>query len=246
MVVRLERSEAVSWLIIDREEKANSLNYEHLISLKDILEKACNLSDKSSVVAIMGSGKRYFSAGIDLVEIGNIKSVEETSRIVIKGIGGVLRSILLCKKPVIAAVNGDTYGLSVELIQVSDLAYATENAKIAVPALRWGLIPPVTPFISLDKRSVELILRGNVISSKDAMSIGLINEVVDDLDKLKTKVENVAKDIMKMDPDMISVIKEAKYEALWPIVYKGLLLMTLSMSRTETRKRIEEGFLKKS
>ena len=246
MVVRLERSESVSWIIIDREEKANSLDYEHLVSLEEVLDKVCNLSDKSRIVAMMGSGKRYFSAGIDLIEVGNVKSAEEASRIVIEGIGGVLRSILLCKKPVVAAVNGDVYGLSVELIQVSDLAYAVKGAKIVVPALRWGLIPPVTSLISFDKRLIELVLRGKIISSEDAMSIGLINEVVNDIDELKAKVEGVAKDIMKMDPDMISAIKEARYDILWPVVHKGLLLMALSMNRSETRRRIEEGFLRKS
>jgi enoyl-CoA hydratase len=246
LVIKVEESGLISWIVIDREERANSLDYEHLMEIKRGLDEVCNLSKNTRVVVITGSGEKYFSAGIDLVEVEGLKDADEAAKLILEGIGGTIKSMLLCRKPVVAAANGSVYGLAVELLQASDLAYAVKEARISVPALKWGLIPPLTPLLpTFDKRLMELILTGRVLSAEEAKRLGLINEVVENVDELRKKVEEVAKKISSMDPNMISLIKEARYSLLWPIIYKGLLLMSISASRTETKSRIREGFLKR-
>lgn len=245
MTIKVKESEFVSWIIIDREDKANSLDYEHLLSLKKNLSKVCDPSKNPRVVAITGSGTRYFSAGIDLVEVSSINDVDESIKLIIDGIGGLINSILLCSKPVVAAVNGEAYGLSVEILQVSDLVYAVRNSRISVPALRWSLVPPVTSLLLLDKRFVELVITGKVLDAVEAKSMGLINDIANDIEELRKKIEEVARSISRMDARMISLIKETRHSILWPTIHKGLLLMSLSADRGETKRRISEGFLKK-
>jgi enoyl-CoA hydratase/carnithine racemase len=91
-------------------------------------------------------------------------------------------TIARMKKPVIASVKGYALANGAGLVFACDLALAAEDAKIGTTAINVGLIclGPAAPLVrSLGrKKTLEMILAGDILSAADAERLGLINKVV--------------------------------------------------------------------
>lgn len=75
--------------------------------------------------------KRQSSGGADADQKALIEGVD--------GFGSISRRYSTCK-PIIAAVNGGAYGGGVEMILNCDLVVASEDAKLALPEVKRGVV----------------------------------------------------------------------------------------------------------
>jgi enoyl-CoA hydratase/carnithine racemase len=94
----------------------------------------------------------------------------------------MMRSIVLCPKPVIAAVEGTATAAGCQLVATCDLAVASETAKFATPGVNIGLFCS-TPMVALSrnvsrKRAMEMLLLGEALDAREAAASGLVNRVV--------------------------------------------------------------------
>ena len=233
----------VVWVIIDTADKANAFDREHLAEFTSKLREACDSSKPA--VAIIGAGERYFSAGIDLKAVASLKGLEDSFNLFVDHMGSAIEAIVRCRKPVIAAVNGYAVGLGFEIVQASDLAYAVENAKLGSPALRWGMIPPATPFILYNKIAAELTFTGRLLTAEEAFKLGLINGVVNGIDGLKERVEDVAGMIGGMEEWAVAEVKQALAMQRLQVFYTGLKEIALAAGRRSVAERINKYFLEK-
>ena len=104
-VVLYEKKGRTAYVIIDRPEKRNAINYDVRQGLSDAWEKTNNDPDVYSV--IISGGDTVFSVGQDLEEIRRYRQRE------------LVEDLPLCdkaydtyiKKPVIAAINGYCLGI---------------------------------------------------------------------------------------------------------------------------------------
>ena len=85
-------------------------------------------------------------------------------------------------KPVIGAVHGAAVANGCGLAVACDLTIASEDARFGTTAINVGLFcfgpsAPVSRCVG-KKRSLELLLTGDIIDAKEAERIGLVNEVV--------------------------------------------------------------------
>ncbi len=243
MPIGIREGENVVWVIIDRADKANAFDRAHLIGFRESLESACG-SDKPAV-AIMGSGDRYFSAGIDLEAVASISTLEDSFSLFIDHMGSVIEAIVSCDKPVVAAVNGYAVGLGFEIVQASDLAYAVRTAKLGSPALRWGMIPPITPFTAYNKIAAELTFTGRLLTAEEAYRMGFINGVADGIEGLKTAVEEIAGKIGEMEQWAVAEVKHALAAQRLPLLYLGLKEIALAAGRRSVSDRINKFFLER-
>jgi len=247
--IKIEKDYPLVWIIINREKYANALGSKDMFDLKEAIESSCK-DENAKSVAITGAGEKYFTSGVDLNEISSLEDVEEAWNYLYKGLGGVIKAILNCRVPVIAAINGYAIGAGFDLIYAADLAYAVKSAKLGVTAVKWGLIPPITStvgFMMANSKAVSyLALTGELITAEEAVRYGFINDVVENVESLKSKVKDIAVKISNNDSLAVeqikSLISSAKFN---PYIYAGSSTIAAFAARKVTRDRIKSLFKNK-
>lgn len=178
-VVTTRTEGTVGWITLNRPKKFNALSTEVVQSAYGAC-KAFEEDDNISVIVIEGSNGN-FSVGYDIseeVEAG-IERPEDWHRQLSKNVA-LSMSFWENKKPTIAAVDGWCLAGACELAMCCDLVVATDRAQFGEPEIRFGS-GPVTlmmPFVLGQKKTMELLLTGDVIDADDAKSLGMINRIV--------------------------------------------------------------------
>ncbi len=177
MSVRVEKSGAVTTVVLSRPEVRNAVDGPTASALADAF-RAFEADADSHVAVLHGEGGT-FCAGADL------KAVAEGRypRLLPDGDGPMGPSRLQLSKPVVAAVAGYAVAGGLELALWCDLRVAEEDAIFGVFCRRWGvpLIDGGTvrlPRLIGLSRALDLILTGRAVTADEALSIGLVNRVV--------------------------------------------------------------------
>jgi cyclohexa-1,5-dienecarbonyl-CoA hydratase len=132
------------------------------------------------VVVIRSAIAGTFSAGVDVADHARNRAAA-----MLESFGAVIRRLDTVAQATVAAVDGRALGGGCELAACCDIVLATPRSTFAVPEIDVGCFPPVavTLFPRLIGRAAfEMVLTGAPLSATEAMRVGLINRVVDDLD----------------------------------------------------------------
>ncbi|KAK9294798.1 hypothetical protein QLX08_010698 [Tetragonisca angustula] len=177
--VLVEHFEAITLIGINRPESKNALNVATAQKLSDKLDEFEN--DENSVVGILYGTGGNFCSGYDLKEIAQYNGKNEE---VLPQFGSLANKIELCKKPLIAAINGYALGIGFELALMCDLRVMEKGAVLGFANRRFGI--PILcggtvrlPALIGYSRAIELILTGRYIDAKEAHSCGLINRLTE-------------------------------------------------------------------
>lgn len=171
-------------ITVDRPEDMNALNESVIKQLEEKFNMAnSNASVKN--IFITGTGKA-FVAGADIkFFIDNIKS-NSIDKIVnfTKYAQSVLSSIDNCNKKVITVLNGLTLGGGLELALCADIILALPGAVLAFPETGIGIYPGLGGTQRTQNKigkelTKYLIFTGDMLSSKEAQKIGLVDKVID-------------------------------------------------------------------
>ncbi|MCD7855093.1 MAG: short-chain-enoyl-CoA hydratase [Clostridiales bacterium] len=170
----------VAVLTINKPQALNALNDEVLSDLSQAFTEAENNKDVY-VIIITGAGKA-FVAGADISQMKDFGAVEGKAF----GVYGnsVFMAIENSPKPVIAAINGFALGGGNELALSCDMRIASSKAKFGQPEVGLGITPGFGGTQRLPRtvgkvKAMELILTGKTIKADEALSIGLVNKVVE-------------------------------------------------------------------
>jgi enoyl-CoA hydratase len=194
-------------ITINRPDKLNALNRETIQEIGGAVNDAANDSSIAGII-ITGSGPKAFVAGADITEFLNV-SVEEGKKLSEAG-HKVFRSIELCPKPVIAAVNGFALGGGCELAMACHMRIASDNAKFGQPEVNLGLIPGyggtqrMVHLIGKGK-AMELMMTTDMVDAQTALQCGLVNHVTTQ-DALLAKCEEILNKIKTKSPKAIAGI----------------------------------------
>ena len=147
---------------------------------------------KLRVAILRAEGEKFFTAGWDLKAAADGDAVDGDYGI--GGFGG-LQELGNLNKPVICAVNGICCGGGLEIALSCDLIICSENATFALPEIRSGTVADAAS-IKLPKRipyhvAMDLLLTGRWFDAQEAMSYGLIKEIVK-FDHLRKKAWDLA------------------------------------------------------
>jgi enoyl-CoA hydratase/carnithine racemase len=182
--LRSERVGGVEILTLARPERRNSLSEAMLGALATAIAAA----DRDAAVraVVLAAEGPVFSAGHDLKELTQRRSDADGGRayhaMIMRQCATMMRAIVRCKKPVIAAVQGPALAAGCQLVATCDLAVAAETATFATPGVNIGLFCS-TPMVALSrnvprKRAMEMLLLGEALPADKAADYGLINRVV--------------------------------------------------------------------
>jgi methylglutaconyl-CoA hydratase len=172
----------VAVITLNRPEQRNALSRALIARLRDALDVVAVDSVIRSVV-LTGAGD-CFCAGMDLkeaVELDTLPEAEIETIAVLREYADTIQMLHALPKPTVAAVNGDALAGGAGLMSACDLAVAVETARVGYPEVRRGLVPAIVVHDLCrqvgDRRARQLLLTGELISSKDAREWGLLTAV---------------------------------------------------------------------
>lgn len=157
--------------------KVNALSSAVLTELRDI---AVRLRDDPPGAVVLTGGDRVFAAGADITEFDGPERARETGGLFIET-AAALESI---PRAVIAAIAGFALGGGLEIALACDLRMASSSARLGLPEVLLGIIPggggtQRLPRLVGPSRAKDLILSGRQVRPDEALSIGLVDRVVE-------------------------------------------------------------------
>lgn len=202
--------EGILTITINRPDKLNALNKHTVHEIGEAI-KAGEEDKAVKGIILTGAGEKAFVAGADISDFKNIKSGEEGKALSAQG-QKVFKSIELCSKPVIAAVNGFALGGGCELAMSCHMRVASNNAKFGQPEVKLGLIPGYGGTQRLIQligkgKAMELCMTADMVDANEALRLGLVNYVTVP-DQLIAKCVEILNKIRTVSPMAVgSVIK---------------------------------------
>ena len=207
----------IAWLTLNRPEKRNAMGigfFEEIGKLFDDFDQDANLR----VIIIKAEGKS-FSAGTDLKEAAKLldqRSADgrENMRNEILGLQQGFTKIERCRKPVIAAVHRHCIGAGVDMICACDIRMATADAVFSIRETRMGIVADVgtlqrLPHIIGEGWLRELALTGRDFMASEALQMGFVTRICDDLSALYDEAAKLASQIAACPPLTVQGTKEA-------------------------------------
>jgi enoyl-CoA hydratase/carnithine racemase len=165
-----------------------------LSALRDALERGAR-DDTVRGVVLTGAGEA-FCAGADLARFEGGPD-QRSFRFESHRLTELVNLIERIEKPIVAAINGIAVGLGVQLALACDLRVGAESARLAFNEGRLGLLPThggVTRLVHLVglARARDLLLTSATIDARRAHELGLLTEVVPDVELLGAAHELLA------------------------------------------------------
>ncbi|HVE63695.1 MAG TPA: enoyl-CoA hydratase-related protein [Mycobacteriales bacterium] len=176
--VRLEVADGVGTIRLDR-PPMNAINRVLTAELRDAARDAAVRDDVRAVVVY--GGPKVFAAGADIKEMAPRGYAEMLG--IAGGLQEALDAVAAIPKPVVAAVTGFALGGGCELALCADFRVAGDNAKLGQPEILLGVIPGAggtqrLPRLVGTAKAKDLIFTGRFVGADEALSIGLVDQVV--------------------------------------------------------------------
>src|ERR1700761_6903929 len=244
------RDNDILLVTLNRPEAANALNTRMGLDLMGLFEALTTDLEGLRVVILTGRGTKAFCAGGDLKQRnGMTDEAWQAQHLVFER---MLRAILACPIPVIAAVNGAAYGGGCEIAAAADFVYASTNARFALTEVTLGIMPGAGGTQNLpraigERRAKELILSGLPFTAAEAEQWGLVNRVLPP-DELLPATLAIAERIAANGPLSVRQAKQAIHRGLQMSLADGLAFEIEAYNRlvpTEDRREGVRAFNEK-
>jgi enoyl-CoA hydratase/carnithine racemase len=213
-----EKKGYIYHLQLNRPEKRNAVPFEMLIEICDLVDKLITDPEIRAIV-LTGEGK-VFSAGVDFESLAML--VERF--LVDSSAGGApiradihkyqhyLNRLETIEIPIICAMHGAAFGMSLELALVCDIRIMSEDCQWGMQELQFGVIPDLGGTARLSKvlgtaRAMEILSTGRKYTARQALDWGFVNYVFP-ADQLFEEANQLALDIAKMAPLAVGALKK--------------------------------------
>jgi len=212
-VVLLASAGGVARITLNRPEKRNALNSELIEALKGALRRAAEVGDLR-VIVLSGAGSDFCS-GADLSALQKIATASvaenlEDARSLME-LFTLIRSI---RVPVVAAVRGRALAGGCGLATACDIVLAARSSRFGYPEVKIGFVPAMVMAILRrnvsEKRAFEMVTLGAEIGAEDALSFGLVNQLMDD-EAFEDEVDAFVQGFMKTSGSAVALTKQLLY-----------------------------------
>ncbi len=197
--------------------KVNAINFEMVRELQEVFR---SLENDDGVKGVILSGQpHYFSAGLDLIELYQYDKEEITA--FFSAFGSLYLQLTQFKKPFISAITGYSPAGGCVLAVASDNRYMAQGEKYMI-----GL-NEVAVNIQISQNLTEIyafwmgyglasryILEGKLLSGKEAVAAGLVDELVP-LEKVLERAEKQMQRYMMADQEIFMNTKKKLRKHLW-------------------------------
>jgi 2-oxoglutaroyl-CoA hydrolase len=192
-------------------------------------------NDAVRVVIVRGAGE-HFSSGGDVVGFLNVTPEY------ISHFADNVAAPERCSKPVIARLSGYALGVGLEIALACDFRIASETTQIGLPEMRLGMIPGTQRIARMAGlgRAMDMILRARRIAAGEALSWGLLTEVVP-TSELDARVEALIDELLVFSPLAFRIGKQALHASMEVPLSAGLTMEGRMFGYLRTTEDFREG-----
>jgi enoyl-CoA hydratase len=160
----------------------NLVTLELTRALDETLDRLSGNPEVRTLV-VTGAGERAFSAGSDIKEFSEVMAPGVVVERKLRQENATYSKLDDFPKPTIAAVSGLAFGGGLELAVCCDLIVVDENARLALPEIKLGVIPGSGGTVRVARRigegrAKEMMFFGEPIDARTAHAWGLVNRIV--------------------------------------------------------------------
>ena len=201
------------WITFNRPQARNALTFDMYEGLATLCREVPTDGSIRAVV-IHGAGGKAFAAGTDMTQFRAFAKAQDALDYETR-IERVLEAVERCPLPTVAAINGACTGGGAAIAGVCDIRVAAENLKFGFPIARTlGNCLAAANLARLSSlmgagRVREMIFTARLIQAEEALTCGLISEVLEDEDALMARAKELAGTLAQMAPLTLRATKEA-------------------------------------
>jgi enoyl-CoA hydratase/carnithine racemase len=206
-------NDGIGHITFNRPQARNALTFAMYERMAAICE-AINIDHSIKALILTGAGEKAFASGTDISQFRAFKTSQDALDYEAR-IDRVLGALETCRVPTIAAIAGACTGGGAGIAACCDIRIGTVTTRIGFPIARtlgnclsmsnisrlMALIGPA--------RTKDLIFKARLVEAPEALALGLLNEVVPDVEMLARRADETAKLVASHAPITLEVTKEA-------------------------------------
>ncbi|HXZ87356.1 MAG TPA: enoyl-CoA hydratase [Candidatus Binataceae bacterium] len=213
----VEHEPPLGWMIINRPERRNALNYETWVRMAEAVNEL-NANPDVRVIIMRGVTPEAFISGADISEFPSHRANAEQARLYRSAPGNATSALVNSPKPVIAMIAGICIGGGLQVALSCDIRIAARGTKFGIPAARLGLAYPLEGVLSLSQiagpaNARDILMSARIFDAEEALRMGLINRLVEP-SELETNVRDYATRMASNAPLTMAAAKATIREGL--------------------------------
>lgn len=232
-------------ILLRRPGRQNALSRDVIGTLQQLLY---DLHQQPRVRAIIITGTDpAFCAGTDLSEIHESQHASDALQqwsVDAQQLCELMASLMRFPKPLIAAANGVTLGVGLALAAACDIIMASPAASFGIPEPRHGLTSslalPLLQFRIGGSHTANLAMRGHKIDAEQALSIGLVQQIVPH-EQLWARCHELVGEIAHNSADALALTKRVLNETVGEQVLQQLSAAAAATASARTTDSAMEG-----
>jgi enoyl-CoA hydratase/carnithine racemase len=205
--------DGIGRVTFNRPQARNAFTFAMYERLAEICQQA-NADRAFKVLVFQGAGDKAFAAGTDINQFRAFTTPEHALEYESR-IDRVLTQLEQCRVPTIAAINGACTGGGAGIAACCDLRIGTKTTKMGFPIARtlgnclsMSNISRLTALIG-PARVKDLIFTARLVGAEEAVGVGLLSEVVEDIPTLQRRADELAVLIAGHAPLTLNATKQA-------------------------------------
>jgi 2-oxoglutaroyl-CoA hydrolase len=236
--LRLDRDGDVATITLDAPAKMNRVSMAARDQLARLFDELGRDNGVRAIV-LTGAGDKAFTAGGDIAGFLE-RDPEELSRLAWN-----VAAAERCPKPVIAKLRGYAFGVGFELALACDFRIAADDVQLGLPEITLGMMPGsggtqrLARLIGLG-RAKDAIMRGRRIPAAEALTLGLVTEVVPP-DELDAAVDRLIDELAALSPLALAMAKRVLNHAYDGPLQLGLEIEGLAYGILRSTRDFKEG-----
>ena len=205
--------DGIARVTFNRPEARNALTFAMYERLAAICADA-NADRSIRAMILTGTGGKAFASGTDITQFRALKTAQDALDYEAR-IDRVLSALEACRVPTIAAIAGACTGGGAAIAACCDLRIGTASTRIGFPIARTlgNCLAPanLSRLVALigPARTKDMIFTARLADASEALSLGLLNELVPDEDSLQRRATEMAHLIAGHAPLTLETTKEA-------------------------------------
>jgi enoyl-CoA hydratase/carnithine racemase len=236
------------WVTFNRPEARNAITFAMYEALAEICAGVpADGSVRAMVIA--GAGGKAFAAGTDMTQFRAFTTPQDALDYE-NEITRVLTAVDQCPVPTVAAIHGACTGGGASIAAACDIRIASAGLKFGFPIARTlgnclnaGNLARLSELMGAG-RVREMIFTARLMGADEALSVGLVSEVLEDEEALLTRAEALADTLAGMAPLTLRATKEAMRRNRAALSVEDADLITLCYMSEDFRHGLE-AFLAK-